>query len=126
MFEQASRLKLRFNTAGSGFCTAEDLWDLPLESSTKANLFAIGNAIHKDLNSTSGDIFAKTKDVDVVSALRFEIVKHIIEVKTQDLAASKNASAIKEHNQLIMGIIKEKELDGLKGKSIKQLKKEMQ
>ena len=126
MFEQASRLKLRFNTNGSGYCATEDLWDLPLESTTKINLYSIGNAIHKELSEVNSSIFTKKKDVDVVMELRFEIVKHIIEVKTQEIADSKNASAIKERNQLIMGVIKEKEMDELKGKSIKQLKKELE
>ena len=53
MFEQASRLKLRFTTA-RGSLSVEDLWDLPLTSTTgKPNLDDIAKSLNRELRATS-------------------------------------------------------------------------
>lgn len=52
IFERAARLKLRFETK-KGQLSAEDLWDLPLSSTTeRTNLNSIAISLHQKLKDT--------------------------------------------------------------------------
>ena len=63
VFEVASRQKLRFDTA-RGQVSAEDLWDLPLTSTTgKPNLDAIAVDLHNKMSQSNLSFVAnRTKD----------------------------------------------------------------
>lgn len=56
IFEQTSRLKLRFDTT-KGMLTAEDLWDLPLTSDAgKANLDDVAQSLHRELKDAETEL----------------------------------------------------------------------
>lgn len=79
MFEKASRMKLRFNTQ-RGVLSVEDLWDLPL-----IQLDNIAIALNKKLQESKTESFIKTRTKDTTELeLKFNIAKHIIDVKLQD------------------------------------------
>lgn len=121
LFLKASRLKLRFDSP-KGQLTVEDLWDIPLTSTTgKANL-----------NDIARDLYGKVK-VEVVSfvepavtndddALRFELVKHVISVRVAERDAAARAQHVAEQKQQIMQLIKQKEVEQLGASSIDDLK----
>ena len=126
MFERASRLGLRFESA-IGPLMIEDLWTLPLTSgsnSRKASLDDIARAqfalLKSDANVSFVEPTRKSNDID---QLKFDIVKHIIDVRLAENAAAATARANKEKKQLILGIIAQKENETLLGASMDDLRK---
>lgn len=121
MFEQAGRLKLRFETA-RGALSAEDLWDLPLTSTRQVNLNDIAIGLH---NQMKNDTVSFVEDVDKPDAalqLRFDIVKHVIEVKKTERRVAAEANAKAEQKQKILAILGRKEDADLEGKSMDELR----
>ena len=123
MFEKASRLKVRFDT-GKGQVAIEDLWDLPLTSKTgRANLDDIARGLHKQLkNDDDVSFVVKDKKSDTIVQLKFDIVKHIIEIRLAENEANTKARENAEQKQRILQLITEKQDDDLKGKSLDELK----
>lgn len=94
MFQQASRLQLRFSSP-KGELTTEDLWLLPLTSATgKANLDDIAKGLFRALKSDENVSFvAPERKSDPRTQLAFDIVKHIIDVRVAENAAAAAAAA---------------------------------
>lgn len=125
MFEQASRLKLRFNTV-KGNITTEDLWDLPLSSARGASLDSLAKALYKQVREGSEVSFVSELGKDkahTLLELKFDIVKHVIDVKLAERRATREAVAKKAQREKIMGIIADKEDTVLSGRSIEELRK---
>ncbi|SDK44658.1 hypothetical protein [Bradyrhizobium ottawaense] len=105
MFEKATREKLRFDTQ-VGPLSVEDLWDLSLTSEKKVNLNDIAKVLFKQLENGDDVSFVDTaKKTDKTVQLRFDIVKHIIDVKlaenTEKVAARGKAERLDKINQAI-------------------------
>ena len=123
MFETASRLALRFNTT-VGQITVEDLWQLPLTSASKVCLNGIAKGLAKELRESNEDNFVGDKTPTTTTLeLKFDIVKHIIEVKLEEANTKKLATAKKEQDALILSIIAKKQNEALEGKSVEELMK---
>lgn len=128
MFEQASRLKIRFDTP-RGFLTVEDLWDLPLTSTTgKPNLDDIAKGLNRSLRViTEETSFVESpapKDDGLQVA--FDIVKHIIAIKVAERTAANDAAKKRETKQKIMAIMESKKNEALAGKSLEELEAMLQ
>lgn len=123
MFEKATRLKLRFDTP-KGPLAAEDLWDLPLTSTTgRANLDEIAKGLFRQLKESDEVSFVQpTQTADKATQLKFDIVKHVIEVRVAERDASELARANKEKKQLILSIIAQKEVEQFSNTSLDELK----
>ena len=124
IFEQASRLKLRFDSA-KGPLSAEDLWDLPLTSTNaaKPNLDDIARLLHTRLRSADNISFVEDKpSADAGVQLAFDIVKHVIDARKVENAATALAAANKEKRQRILTIIEGKEAEALGASSIDDLR----
>lgn len=122
MFETASRLKLRFSSA-VGLISVEDLWDLPLTSTNRANLDAIAIALDAELKATSGVSFVSPSSKDTKELqLKFDIVKHIIDRKIAENAAKVLAKSKAQQVAKIKDLIAEKEDEALKNLSADELK----
>lgn len=114
MFEKALRKKLRFTTT-RGSLDVESLWDLPLKE-----LDALyGNLSANQDNQQKSLLEGNKNDPD--TELAIEIVKHIVEVKLEELDASKKAAANRALKQRILGIIADKKDEELVGKSTDEL-----
>lgn len=124
MFEQATRMKLRFNTP-QGQLVVEDLWDLPLTSTTnRANLDQIAVGLYAELNSNRNISFVNSNSTgDTTLQLKFDIVKHIIDVRKAENLATAEARVRKEKKQQILTLISQKENETLAGKSLDDLRK---
>ncbi len=124
MFEQATRAKLRFATT-NGQLSVEDLWDLPLTSTTnRANLDAIAVGLYAELNSNRNISFVNSNSTgDQTLQLKFDIVKHIIDVRKAENASAVEARARKDQKQRLLELINQKENESLAGKSIDELRK---
>lgn len=117
MFDQATRLKLRFES-NKGLLSVEQLWDLPLTTL---------NELAKNLNrqikevGDDEDFISEKSSVDSQVQLRFDIAKHIIGVKLKERNETQTAQDRKAHNQTILALIEQKQQQELAGKSVEEL-----
>ena len=121
MFEFASRNKLRFETV-NGILSVEDLWDLPLTSTRRANLDDIAKELNRKIKESSEESFVTPKAADKESAVAFEIVKHVIGVKMAENEAVRVSAEKKRQRERILEIIAQKQDEELKGKGLEELK----
>ena len=121
LFEKASRSKVRFDSS-RGQLSVEDLWDLPLTSNTKPNLDDIARSLHKQLKNDDDVSFViKDKKSDTTVQLKFDIVKHIIEIRIAEDDARSKARDNATKKQRILQLIAERQDEELKGKSLDDL-----
>jgi uncharacterized Fe-S cluster-containing radical SAM superfamily protein len=121
IFEQASKTRIRFKTT-VGVLVTEDLWCLDLET-----LDTIAKSLNKSLKEEGEESFIKTKSiVSEIYQLKFDIVKHIIDVKLAEAEASKVASIKKLRREEILKLLEEKQVDALRNKSTEELLKELE
>lgn len=85
MFEQASRLKLRFSY--KGLSSVEDLWDIQVKKENNEYVSEL-NTIYCELetmkeNHQKGLYITKTKE-DKIIDLKMEIIKYIFETKKRE------------------------------------------
>lgn len=122
MFEQASRLKLRFDSP-KGMLTVEDLWDLPLTSARGANLNDVAKSINRELKAAGEEEFVNPPTApDESIQLGLNIVKHIISVKQAENEAARAAAARREQKARLLEIIAHKQDEDLQGRSVDELK----
>ncbi len=123
MFDKGTRTKVRFDSP-QGLLTLEDLWDLPLTSNrSKANLDDIARGLYKQIKESDVASFVDdTKAADEVIQLKFELVKHVIDVKKAENAAVQQQRANAEKKQQILALIAQKENEQLAGQSLDELK----
>lgn len=116
MFEQASRIKLRFNY--KGICSTEDLWDAPL-----AELDAIFKGLSRLKKQDEESLLDEQSKEEGILTLKIDIVKHIVStrLRVRDLAEDEKDRA--ERKQALLGIIAEKQGDELRSMSIGDLTK---
>ena len=124
MFAKASRLKLRF-VSPKGLLSVEDLWDLPL-TSTKGNACLDDIAVYYNNlvgNKPKVSFVVATKGTNNDDQMRFDIVKHIIDVRMQEATDAATARERKERKQEIMAIIEEQEKGDLRKRPVEELRK---
>jgi hypothetical protein len=124
-FEKASRLKLRFDTM-RGALSVEDLWDLPLTSRGKGvtNLDDLARALHKQLKSGDDISFVvPERKSDETVQLKFDIVKHVIDVRIAEAKIVSEEKERAEKKQRILAIIADKQDEGLRNMPIEELQK---
>ncbi|MFA5378887.1 MAG: hypothetical protein WC455_24250 [Dehalococcoidia bacterium] len=121
MFEIATRMKDRFETS-KGNLSVEDLWDLPLTSVRSPNLDDIARDLHRQLKDSAEVSFVAParKENDTLQR-KFDIVKHIIEVRLAENTAAAEVRANKEKKARILEIIARKDDEELVGKSRDEL-----
>ena len=124
IFEKASRLGLRFESP-KGQLGVEDLWNLPLTSRNSANLDDIAKYLNKKVN-TDEVSFVKESTADEVTKLKFDLVKHIIEVRLKENSEKVKAQETAERRAKILSQIAKLEDQELAGKSKEELLKELQ
>jgi len=126
MFEKVSRAKVRFDSP-KGQLSVEDLWDLPLTSTRgQANLDDIARALHKQLKNGDDVSFVNTaQKSDPVVQLKFDVVKHVIEVRLaeNEAAATKRTNA--EKRATLMEALAVQEAKALANKTPEELRAEL-
>ncbi len=127
MFEQASRMKLRFETE-RGSISVEDLWDLPLTSNTgRLNLDTIALALHAELKGSAEVVsfVDETAKADAVVQLRFDVVKHVIDVRKKENAETLAAKDRQATKQRLMAALERKRDNRLETMSEEDIQAEM-
>lgn len=123
MFEKATRLKLRFTTP-QGPLSVEDLWDLPLTSTSaqRANLNAIAKVISRALKAEAEEDFVNPQPkADDTLQLSLDIVKRIIQVRQAENETAANAASRKEQKARLLELIAHKKDRALEEKSVEEL-----
>jgi hypothetical protein len=126
IFEQATRLKLRFDSP-KGDLSVEDLWDLPLTSTKGPNLDDIAKKAYAETQSL-GNIasFVETPaPVDGKIQLRFDVVLHVINVRKAENAEKADAKAKADKRQKILEAIDAAEGKALSGLSADELRAQL-
>lgn len=127
IFEQASRLKLRFSTT-KGSLTIEDLWDLPLQSAKSVSLDSIAQDLYRTLKETVVSSFvdrshaAAQSEASAQTQLKFDLVLHIINVRVAENEAQAASRAKSARRQELLTILEEKNNEALRQMTPDQLK----
>ncbi len=115
-FKLASQQKLRFQT-NKGLLSTEQLWDLSLN-----DLDSLAVTLDEEYGKSGQKSFlVKSSLKDKTTKLRFDIVLDVLNTKNEEQQAASEAREIREHNKKIVALIAEKEEEGLKKKSKKEL-----
>jgi len=125
MFEQAARQKFRFDSS-RGLLTVEDLWDIPLSSTspTRANLDDIARGLHRRLRNDEDVSFVEPdRKSDATVQTMFDLVKRVIEVRLAENAAARSLREKAEKKQQLLSILKDRELDAFKTMPVDELRK---
>lgn len=126
MFEQASRRKVRFPST-KGPLTVEDLWDLPLTtaSPTRISLDGIAIYLHQQTKSAADTVSFVAPASDAGNEelqLKFEIVKHIIQIRVRERDEAQAAADRRERKRRLLELIARKQEEELGQKSIDELR----
>ena len=123
IFEIAARNKIRFSTV-RGTISTEDLFDLPMTVGA-VSLDSIAKELHEELNKSNFSLVT-TEKKDEILETKFQIVKYVFNLKTEELAATAEEKERAEKRALLMDAIESKEVEELiDGKSVKELRKEL-
>ena len=121
LFVTATREKYRFESK-VGLLTVEDLWELPLTSSNKASLDNVAITLNRKLKDGEEESFVSAKKKDVVTSNKLEIVKHVIAVREAENEQKIAEAKRREQRETIQRLIEQKEVEGLHGKSVDELR----
>lgn len=110
LFERATRRQFRFETP-KGLISVEEVWQLPLEAPAgRASLDALAVALDAKVNAAPRKSFVNaTAGVDPDTRAKFDIVLHVINVKSAERTAAADERARSEEIQKIMGLIAEQD-----------------
>ena len=120
LFEIATRKQYRFNSQ-VGALSVEDLWNLPLTSTRSASLDAIAKELHSQLKEETVSFVTPSVSDNTVVQQKFDIVKHIIDVKVAERDAAKLAAENATKKQKILSLIAQKQDEQLSGSSLEEL-----
>lgn len=116
MFEQAARLKLRFETA-QGIWSVEELWEAPLTNTKRVSLNDIAIALHNQLKHDTVSFVEEEERPDARLQLSFDIVKHIIGIRKTEMKALADARSKSEQKQKLLAVLARREDNELEGKT---------
>lgn len=124
IFEQASRLSLRFETT-KGSISADGLWSMPLTGAFSLDALAV--SIHNKVESTPRVSFVtKSENPELdLDKLRLEIVLHVIEDRQLVAAAKSKEKALESERNRLKTLIANKEDEQLANLSADELKKRL-
>lgn len=126
IFEYAARNKLRF-ASSRGDLTAEQLWDVPLRSSDGFNLNAVAKAANEAVKVVNEENFVESTRTAANTRAEtiFKVVKHVIDIKLADEAASKKRAENKIKREKLLTALTEKQDGKLSEMSERELKKQI-
>lgn len=119
IFEQATRARFRFQAA-NGLITTEDLWQVSLE---KLDIIALG--LQAELNKT-GESFISDSPKDATLKARFDVVKHIIDVKLEEKRAEIVRKSAAAQRQILLAALEKRQQEELEGLSMDEIKKRIE
>lgn len=114
IFEEASRLKIRFQHRG--IISTEDLWDLNLEQ-----LDGLYKVLMKEAKQSDEDGLIAPAKEDRELAIKIELVKHVFAVKKAEAEKRESDALNAAKKQRILEVLAKKREDALQGMSEDEL-----
>ena len=121
IFEQASRLKLRFSTT-RGLLTTEQLWELSL---TDLNKLYINVNEEVSATSTKGLIKDTETKTDKENSLRLELIERIYTVRKEEKEAKEQRIALQSQKARLEQLIQTKKDEALTNLPVEELEKQL-
>lgn len=113
LFEQATRQKLRFQTA-KGSLSVEALWDLPLQSKANVSLDQLAIGISREVKAQAEESFVSTPTVGSTElTLKLDILKHIIQTRLDENQKAIEASETRSKRGELLELIHAKKKQAL-------------
>ena len=123
IFEEGTRRNLGFSTT-RGTLSIIDLWALPLQRGA-VNLDAIAIELDSELKKTVVSFVNGTTAENHIKQLKFDIVKHIIDVKIAEADEQTRLVAKQAKREQIKALIADKQNTELSQKSVQELMNEL-
>lgn len=122
IFEQASRLKLRFSLTGN--ISVENLWDVKLDSLIRheEDLIDVVESYGKSLRRSKA---GRKTNAQVEDELRLAVVSSILDTRIKEQEEATEAASVKANNAKIADIIARKQEASLENLSVEELQKLM-
>lgn len=121
IFQTGTREAVRFSST-KGNLAIEDLWQLPLESEKGVSLDSVAIQCNRELKALTEESFVKTRTAQNTTAqLKLDIVKHIIQVRQQENAATRATVERKAQKDKILRIMASKQDAALENSSLEDL-----
>ena len=113
IFEKAAKGKYRFNSM-KGNLSVEDLYDLPLTSAQGVSLDGLAIDVNREIKATEEESFVSENKPNTILAAKFDILKHIIKAKIEEIESAKLAAGKKAKKAELVGILAEMEAAALR------------
>jgi len=123
IFEEGTRRNLGFSTV-RGTIGISDLWQLPLQKGP-INLDAIAIECDSELKKETVSFVTATTTANHIKQLKFDIVKHIIDVKIAEADEQTRLIAKQAKREQLLSLIADKQHTELSQKSIDELTAEL-
>jgi hypothetical protein len=125
MFDKATRKKYRFTTK-RGNLSVEQVWDMPLLSRDNFDLETLAQAFDAELATTSKSFVAPAKRNNSDTIAKFNIVKHIIAYKLDEVERAEERSVKAARKKELLKLIKDVDLKTDQGRTREDLMKEFE
>ena len=119
MYKQAALLKLRFDTQ-VGVLSTERLFDLSMNQINE-----LGIELESKIKSSESLGFSTVQNVNETDLLKYKILEDVYNTKRTAQENIDKQRQIKEREQVLLKLIKEKEDENLRDKSIDELQEEL-
>jgi hypothetical protein len=127
IFEQTSKKKIRFSS-NRGDLTAEQLWDMPLQSKSGFDLDTIAKEVNRGIKESSEESFVTTKSSSATTTLelQLEVLKHIIAVKIEAAAVAAKRTENEARRAKLIEALENKQNSELNNMSSEDILKELE
>jgi hypothetical protein len=125
VFEQATRLKLRFDTQAHNGLSVEQLWDLPMQSTrpNQSDLEGAGKVVKKALREQDEDSIVSngTNTTKALLELKLAVLIAIVEYKKAENAAKLADANRAQERATLRGLLMEKHAEEMKNLTKEQI-----
>lgn len=126
LFLQATKAKLRFTTNFGGELSTEQLWDLPLQHKSKANLDDIAIGLSRKIKDHATESFVTPSLTSTATEeLALDVVRKVIEVRQEEQATRVKAAELASERERLKAIIAQKKTEELVGTDLAELEKRL-
>lgn len=127
IFEMAAREKFRFASV-RGYLLVEQLWELPLKSTSNFDLDSVAKQINEELKNSKDESFVEIKTDKTSEQLeaKLEIVKFVIVDKLASVAAAKKRQDNRIRRQKLLETLERKDDASLEAKSKEEILAELE